>query len=405
MPKQILTAEKAKLAVKRGIDLLANTVKMTLGPKGRNVILGKSFGAPQITNDGVTIAKEIELEDKFENLGAELAKEVASKTNDAAETKILSKVAFALYPMSASWQMYSTIPLLMKLYFDRFFVPNFTTLETISSAMTLPLGPTITANKALAHPEPAPTSSIRSPSCGFSSSSINATTLGWEIVWFEPIESASSKYAKSFVSSCTKSFRSIERNASMILGVFIQSSSSRWLRSCCFVSMATGLCYFFQLLPEFQPQERAYSVDDKLALQMVDLVLEYSGGKAFCFYMQYLPLCVLRHNLNLQRPPYLHKETRKTKTTFFFGSLLLSVLQNLWIKKDKIVFSVFYDDHTFLSSYLGTGKPYALVFVHDFYHGGHEFEYFFGNFRDFPRFFAQKWMRVLDDFHWSNRIG
>src|SRR3989339_252550 len=84
MPKQILTAEKAKLAVKRGIDLLANTVKMTLGPKGRNVILGKSFGAPQITNDGVTIAKEIELEDKFENLGAELVKEVASKTNDVA---------------------------------------------------------------------------------------------------------------------------------------------------------------------------------------------------------------------------------------------------------------------------------------------------------------------------------
>ena len=95
MPKQILTAEKAKLAVKRGIDLLANTVKMTLGPKGRNVILGKSFGAPQITNDGVTIAKEIELEDKFENLGAELAKEVASKTNDVVGDGTTTSVVLA----------------------------------------------------------------------------------------------------------------------------------------------------------------------------------------------------------------------------------------------------------------------------------------------------------------------
>ena len=68
--------------MKRGIDHLAEAVKITLGPKGRNVILGKSFGSPQITNDGVTIAKEIELEDKFENMGAELVKEVASKTND-----------------------------------------------------------------------------------------------------------------------------------------------------------------------------------------------------------------------------------------------------------------------------------------------------------------------------------
>lgn len=82
MAKQILFDEKARHAVKRGIDQVANAVKITLGPKGRNVALGKSYGAPQITNDGVTIAKDIELEDKFENIGAELIKEVSSKTND-----------------------------------------------------------------------------------------------------------------------------------------------------------------------------------------------------------------------------------------------------------------------------------------------------------------------------------
>ncbi|MBI2056616.1 MAG: chaperonin GroEL [Candidatus Sungbacteria bacterium] len=83
MAKQILFDEKARHAVKRGIDQVANAVKITLGPKGRNVLLGKTYGSPQITNDGVTIAKEVELEDKFEQVGAELLKEVASKTNDA----------------------------------------------------------------------------------------------------------------------------------------------------------------------------------------------------------------------------------------------------------------------------------------------------------------------------------
>ena len=68
----------------RGVDTLANAVKVTLGPKGRNVILEKSFGAPRTTKDGVTVAKEIELEDKFENMGAQMVREVASKTNDVA---------------------------------------------------------------------------------------------------------------------------------------------------------------------------------------------------------------------------------------------------------------------------------------------------------------------------------
>ena len=84
MSKQIIFNEKAREALKRGVDILADTVKVTLGPRGRNVVLEKGYGAPTITNDGVSIAKEIELEDKFENMGAEIVKEVASKTNDAA---------------------------------------------------------------------------------------------------------------------------------------------------------------------------------------------------------------------------------------------------------------------------------------------------------------------------------
>lgn len=84
MPKQIKFDEKARRALKRGVDQLADTVKTTLGPKGRNVVLDQGFGSPTITNDGVTIAKDIELEDKFENIGAELVKEVATKTNDVA---------------------------------------------------------------------------------------------------------------------------------------------------------------------------------------------------------------------------------------------------------------------------------------------------------------------------------
>ena len=84
MAKEIKFAEDARAAMLRGVDKLADTVKVTLGPKGRNVVLEKSYGSPLITNDGVTIAKEIELEDHFENMGAKLVSEVASKTNDIA---------------------------------------------------------------------------------------------------------------------------------------------------------------------------------------------------------------------------------------------------------------------------------------------------------------------------------
>ena len=84
MAKQMKYGEDARRALEAGVNALANTVKITLGPKGRNVVLDKKFGAPQITNDGVTIAKEIEMQDPFENMGAQLVKEVATKTNDVA---------------------------------------------------------------------------------------------------------------------------------------------------------------------------------------------------------------------------------------------------------------------------------------------------------------------------------
>jgi len=84
MAKQIIFNEKARHALKRGVDQLADAVKVTLGPKGRNVVIDKGYGAPTITKDGVTVAKEVDLEDKFENIGAELVKEVASKPNDVA---------------------------------------------------------------------------------------------------------------------------------------------------------------------------------------------------------------------------------------------------------------------------------------------------------------------------------
>ena len=84
MAKELKYHEDARRALERGVNELADAVKITLGPKGRNVVLDKKFGAPMITNDGVTIAKEIELEDPFENMGAQLVKEVATKTNDVA---------------------------------------------------------------------------------------------------------------------------------------------------------------------------------------------------------------------------------------------------------------------------------------------------------------------------------
>jgi len=82
--KQIIFDEKARHAIARGVDTLANVVKVTLGPRGRNVLLDRGFGTPLMTKDGVTVAKEVELEDKFENMGAQVVREVASKTSDVA---------------------------------------------------------------------------------------------------------------------------------------------------------------------------------------------------------------------------------------------------------------------------------------------------------------------------------
>jgi chaperonin GroEL len=97
--KEVKFGVEARDKMLRGVDILNNAVKVTLGPKGRNVVLEKSFGAPRITKDGVTVAKEIELDDKFENMGAQMVKEVASKTSDTAGdgTTTATVLARAIY--------------------------------------------------------------------------------------------------------------------------------------------------------------------------------------------------------------------------------------------------------------------------------------------------------------------
>ena len=99
MAKQIDFNTEARAKLKRGVDKLANAVKVTLGPKGRNVVIDKKFGSPTVTKDGVTVAKEIELEDHFENIGAQMVKEVASKTSDDAGdgTTTATLIAQAIY--------------------------------------------------------------------------------------------------------------------------------------------------------------------------------------------------------------------------------------------------------------------------------------------------------------------
>src|SRR5262245_63739122 len=99
MSKELLFNESARSSILKGVNTLANAVKVTLGPKGRNVVIEKSFGAPLVTKDGVTVAKEIELENKFENMGAQMVKEVASKTSDKAGdgTTTATVLAQALY--------------------------------------------------------------------------------------------------------------------------------------------------------------------------------------------------------------------------------------------------------------------------------------------------------------------
>ena len=97
--KELIYREDARAAMLRGVDALANTVKVTLGPKGRNVVLSRKFGSPLVTKDGVTVAKDIEIKDRYENMGAQMVKEVASKTSDLAGdgTTTATVLAQAIY--------------------------------------------------------------------------------------------------------------------------------------------------------------------------------------------------------------------------------------------------------------------------------------------------------------------
>ncbi|HDD44419.1 MAG TPA: chaperonin GroEL, partial [Candidatus Desulfofervidus auxilii] len=119
--KEIKYNVQARESITRGVDILANAVKVTLGPKGRNVILEKTFGAPLITKDGVTVAKEIELKDKFENMGAQMVKEVASKTSDVAGdgTTTATILAQSIFKEGAKMVAAGSNPMLLKRGIDR----------------------------------------------------------------------------------------------------------------------------------------------------------------------------------------------------------------------------------------------------------------------------------------------
>src|SRR5882762_199383 len=121
MPKIIAFDQEAREAIRRGVSKLAKAVRVTLGPKGRNVILQKSFGSPTVTKDGVTVAKEIELEDKYENMGAKMVKEVASKTSDVAGdgTTTATVLAEAIYNEGLKAIVSGVNPMLMKRGMDQ----------------------------------------------------------------------------------------------------------------------------------------------------------------------------------------------------------------------------------------------------------------------------------------------
>src|SRR5256714_15473946 len=116
MAKQIVTGENSRQAILRGVNILADAVKITLGPKGRNAVIEKKFGAPVITKDGVTVAKEIELQDQLENMGAQMVREVASKTSDVAAdgTTTATTLAQAIYRDAAKTVAAGANPLALK---------------------------------------------------------------------------------------------------------------------------------------------------------------------------------------------------------------------------------------------------------------------------------------------------
>jgi chaperonin GroEL len=104
MAKQIVTGENSRQAILRGVNVLADAVKITLGPKGRNAVIEKKFGAPIITKDGVTVAKEIELRDPLENMGAQMVREVASKTSDVRAQDRWRSSAASIRPWKSPWE-------------------------------------------------------------------------------------------------------------------------------------------------------------------------------------------------------------------------------------------------------------------------------------------------------------
>ena len=156
MAKQIIYGEEARKALEAGIDKLSNTVKITLGPKGRNVVLDRKYGAPLITNDGVTIAKEVELEDAFENMGAQLVKEVATKTNDVAGdgTTTATLLAQALVREGMKNVAAGANPMGVK----RVCRWQLTPLSKLSRARLSPLNLPTTSQELLLFPQPTNTS-------------------------------------------------------------------------------------------------------------------------------------------------------------------------------------------------------------------------------------------------------
>src|SRR5213592_4863777 len=141
MAKQIVHGEESRQAILRGVNLLADAVKVTLGPKGRNVVIEKKFGSPTITKDGVTVAKEIELQDGLENIGAQMVKEVASKTSDVAGdgTTTATVLAQAIYREGARNVTAGANPMAIKRGIDKSVAAITVALETMSKPVTGPM--------------------------------------------------------------------------------------------------------------------------------------------------------------------------------------------------------------------------------------------------------------------------